>query len=265
LDWGFGFGFGEIITMTMELQQKLLTLLAPAADSLRVDTVRISLGYTAVRLSDGSTGLAWTPPATGGSCTHLDCAGSLAGMPAGELLRNLVDAHPLRRSLGLATANALLAPHPHPDATTVDALEPLAVTEGDHVAMVGYFGPLVRGLKQTGCRLDIIELDSSRPGTLSPEAGRSALAACDVAILTGTSLVTGTIDELLASLGQPRAAVLLGPSSPFCPEAFAGTRLTQISGARVIDSEAVLRVVSEAGGTPLLKPYVAFETVPIRG
>jgi len=79
--------------------------------------------------------------------------------------------------------------------------------------MVGYFGPLVRDLKQTGCRLDIIELDTSRPDTLSPEAGRAVLAVCDVAILTGTSLVTGTIDDLLASLGRPRAAVLLGPSS----------------------------------------------------
>lgn len=256
--------FGEESIVTMEIQQKLLTLLSPAAGALSVDTVRIGLGYTAVRLADGSTGLAWTPPATGGSCTHLDCAGSLAGMPAGELLRNLVDAHPLWRTLGLATANALLAACPHPDATTVNALEPLAVTDRDHVAMVGYFGPLVRDLKQTGCRLDIIELDTSRPDTLSPEAGRAVLAVCDVAILTGTSLVTGTIDDLLASLGRPRAAVLLGPSSPFCPQAFAGTPLTQISGARVIDSEGVLRVVSEAGGTPLLKPYVAFETVPIR-
>lgn len=32
---------------------------------------------------------------------------------------------------------------------------------------------------------------------------------------------TGTIDELLFSLGNPRAAVLLGPSTPFCPELFA--------------------------------------------
>lgn len=250
--------------MTMEIQQKLLNILAPAAASRTVDTVRIGLGYTAVRLNDGSTGLAWTPPALGGSCTHLDCAGALAGQSAGELLRNLLDERPLLRTLGLATANALLAAQPHPDATTVDALEPLAVNARDHVGMVGYFSPLVRALKKTGCRLDIIELDSSRPDTLSPQAGRSVLAACDVAIITGTSLVTGTMDELLTSLGRPRAAVLLGPSAPLCPEAFAGTRLTQISGARVIDSEGVLRVVSEAGGTPLLKQYVAFETIPLR-
>ncbi len=250
--------------MTMEIQQKLLTILAPAAASRKVDTVRIGLGYTAVRLDDGATGLAWTPPPARGSCTHLDCAGALAGKPAGELLRNLIDERPLLRTLGLATANALLAARPHPDAILVDALEPLGVTAQDHVGMVGYFGPLVRELKKIGCRLDIIELDSSRPDTLSPQAGRAVLAACDVAIITGTSLVTGTIDELLTSLGQPRAAVLLGPSSPFCPEAFANTGLTQISGARVVDGEGALRVVSEAGGTPLLKQYVAFETVPLR-
>lgn len=249
--------------MTMEIQQKLLTLLTPTAAALDVDTVRIGLGYTAVRLGDGSTGLAWTPPPSAGCCTHMNCAGTLAGRSAEELLNNLVDEHPLRRAMGLATANALLASRPHPHASTIDALEPLAVTDRDHVAMVGYFGPLVRDLKQIGCRLDIIELNSIHSDTLSPEAGRAVLAACDVAILTGTSLVTGTIDDLLASLGRPRAAVLLGPSAPFCPELFAGTRLTQISGARVIDGDGVLRVVSEAGGTPLLKQYVAFETVPV--
>ena len=127
--------------------------------------------------------------------------------------------------------------------------------------MVGYFGPLVKKLQGSGCRLDIIELDSSRPGVLSPQQGRSVLAACSVAILTGTSFVTGTIDELLGDLGRPREAVLLGPSAPFCAEAFVGTPLTRIAGARVLDGEGALKVVSEGGGTPLFKPYVSFETL----
>lgn len=247
--------------MSVQTQQKLLSILAPSAEGLGVDTIRIGLGYTAVRLENGSTGLAWTPPPTAGCCTHLKCAGTMAGRPARELLDKLVDEHPLLRAVGLATANALLASRPQPHASIIDVLEPLAVTDRDHVAMVGYFGPLVQDLRKIGCRLDIIELNSNHPETLTPEAGRAALASCDVAILTGTSFVTGTIDELLVSLGNPRAAVLLGPSTPFCPELFAGTRLTQISGARVINGDGVLRVVSEAGGTPLLKPHVAFETI----
>ncbi len=99
---------------------------------------------------------------------------------------------------------------------------------------------------------------------LSPQQGRSVLAACSVAILTGTSLVTGTVDELLNDLGRPREAVLLGPSAPFCAEAFAGTPLTRIAGARILDAAGAVRVVSEGGGTPLFKPYVSFETLLLK-
>ena len=126
--------------------------------------------------------------------------------------------------------------------------------------MVGYFGPIVAGLKGTGCRLDIIALNA-RPGeTLTPEQGREALACCDVAIITGTSLINGTCDGLLACLRWPRAAVLLGPSSPLCPDAFEDPPITHLAGARVRTIDAVLQVVSEGGGTMLLKKYMDFET-----
>ena len=123
--------------------------------------------------------------------------------------------------------------------------------------MVGYFRPLVARLKATGCRLDIVEL-SPRPGEafLTPEQGEAALTHCEVAILTGTSLINGTLDGLTASLGRPRAAVLLGPSSPLCPDVFQGTPITHLAGARVRDAEAVLQIVSEGGGTMLLKQHM---------
>ncbi|MEZ4485574.1 MAG: DUF364 domain-containing protein [Syntrophotaleaceae bacterium] len=96
---------------------------------------------------------------------------------------------------------------------------------------------------------------------LTPEQGRSVLGQCSVAIITGTSLITGTCDGLLADLGQPREAVLLGPSAPFCAPVFAETPLTRIAGARVVKANGVLQVVSEGGGTPKLKPHVSFETL----
>lgn len=246
--------------MTLKIQRKLLDILVSKATDLEVEEVRIGLGYSAVKLNNGQAGLAWTPSNKGSGCTHLHAAGTLSGKPAGELLSGLVEDNALLRALGVATANALVS-SPTPGAFTGNALDPLGITSKDHVAMVGYFGPLVRELNQGGCRLDIIELDSTRPGVLTPQEGKLALANCDVAILTGTSLITGTLDDLFVSLGNPRGVVLLGPSAPLCPEVFADTPLTQISGARVLDCDSVFRVISEGGGTPLLKHHVAFETL----
>ena len=247
--------------MSLKIQNALVDLLKASAHENNIADVRIGLGYTAVCLDNGQAGLAWTPPRTAGCCTHLPLAGTLAGRPASELLQMLAADVPLQRTLGLATANALLATGPLPETSKEEVLDGLKISEADHVAMVGYFGPLVRRIREVGCRFDIIELDSSKPGVLTPEQGRSVLAECSVAILTGTSLVTGTCDELLSDLGQPREAVLLGPSAPFCAQIFAGTPLTRIAGARVLNANGVLQVVSEGGGTPRLKSHVSFETL----
>ena len=252
--------------MTLNTQQHLLDHLAPFANAHCAADIRVGLGYTAVALDSGQVGLAWTPHPSAMTCTHFQGAGTLAGQPTGNLLRLLVDARSdLARAIGLATANALLAARPRPEASREDIVSILGVTAQDKVAMVGYFGPIVGQLRTISCRLDIVELNP-RPGeTISPDQGREALAACDVAILTGTSLINGTCDDLIASLGRARTAALLGPSTPLCPEAFAGTRITHLAGSRVREAEAVLRIVSEGGGTMLLKKHVDFLTACVRG
>ena len=252
--------------MTLEIQRRLLEHLAPAARDRLAADIRIGLGYTAVRLDSGHAGLAWTPGSDAASCTHFRGAGTLVGQPAGALLAFLLDEKAdLARAIGLATANALLASLPQPITSREEVVSTLGVTAGDRVAMVGYFGPLVSGLKATGCRLDILELRPHPGETLPPDQGREALARCDVALLTGTSLINGTCDGLLASLGRARAAVLLGPSAPLCPEVFAGTGITHLAGARVREPDAVLRIVSEGGGTMILKKHLDMLTAATGG
>jgi uncharacterized protein (DUF4213/DUF364 family) len=250
--------------MTLTVQKHLLDYLSPRAGGAVVADVRIGLGYTAVRLVSGHAGVGWTPKSDAPCCTHFQGAGTLAGRPAEELLAFLVDEKSgLARAVGLATANALLAALPHPPISREEVISTLNITPEDRVAMVGYFGPIVAELRKIGCRLDIIELNPHHGETITPEQGAEALAGCSVAILTGTSLINGTCDELLAGLGNPRAAVLLGPSSPLCPDVFVGTKVTHVAGSRVREADAVLRVVSEGGGTMLMKKYVDFETVRV--
>ncbi len=248
--------------MEKTIGNKIIEYLKPASAGLYAAEVRIGLGYTSVRLDNGNIGIAWTAKNNPGSCTHENRAGTLAGSTASELLEMLAeDIKPLSRTIGLAAANALVNGLPHPEPSDKDALDIANVQASDHVAMVGFFGPVIPKLKKTGCKLDIIELKSDKPGTLSPENGRKALASCDVAILTATSIITCTIDELLDRLGKPRSVIILGPSSIMCPTVFKGTPVTHIAGSRVIDAAGVEKIVSEGGGTMLLKPYLKFETI----
>jgi uncharacterized protein (DUF4213/DUF364 family) len=248
--------------MNDSIRSRIIACLKSAAEGIDVADVRIGLGYTCVRLDNGNAGLAWTALSDSGSCTHEARAGKLAGSPAGELLEMLAnDLKPLSRTIGLATANALVAGLPRPEAAEKDALDLVDVQSSDRVVMVGFFGPVVPKLKQTGCKLDILELNEARPGTVSPENGKEALAACNVAIITATSIVTGTFDELIAGLGSPRAVIILGPSTIMYPPVFSGMPVTHLAGAWVKDAAAVEKIVSEGGGTMILKQYLDFKTV----
>ena len=250
--------------MNKSIPQKIVAFLKPISENIVVADVRIGLGYTSVRLDDGSLGLAWTARNRSGGCTHEYRAGTLGGRPAGELLEMLAGAeNALSRSIALATANALAAGLPRPETTAVDVLELVHIQASDHVVMVGFFGPLVPRLKLTGCRLDILELNREKPGTLSPEEGLAPLAACSVAIITATSIVTGTIDTLLNGLGNPRAVIILGPSSFMRPEVFSGTPVTHVAGVRIRNPSAVEKIVSEGGGTKILKPHMDFEILSL--
>jgi uncharacterized protein (DUF4213/DUF364 family) len=248
--------------MNNSIQNRIIEQLNPLSAGINVADVRIGLGYTSVRLDNGSIGLAWTAHNEAGSCTHETRAGKLAGSPTCELLEMLSnDLKPLSRTIGLATANALVTGLPGKQFAEKDAFDIIGVNGGDKVVMVGFFGPVVPKLKQTGCKLDILELNSDRPGTISPEDGREALAACSVAIITATSIITGTFDNLIAGLGKPRAVIVLGPSTLMYPPIFKGTPVTHLAGALVKDATAVEKIVSEGGGTMILKQYLDFKTI----
>jgi hypothetical protein len=252
--------------MHLNVQKRLVDILEAKAAGGIVSDVRIGLGYTVVRLATGHAGVAWTASSDAPCCTHFKEAGTLTGRPARELLHMLADeGSSLARTVGLATANALLASLPSPPVSRDEVISTLSITQEDRVVMVGYFAPIIAQIRKTGCRLDVVELKGHHGDTLTPEQGREPMADCTVAVVTGTSLINGTCDDVLAGLGQPRAVVLLGPSSPLCPDAFRGTPVTHVAGARVRDAEAVLRVVSEGGGTMLMKKYLDFETVLVSG
>ncbi len=251
--------------MLLTVQKRLVDFLLPHAEGMTTNDVRIGLGYTAVKIQSGHGGVAWTPNSSAPCCTHFQKAGTLVGRPVKELLSMLGDeTSALARSVGLAAANALLASLPRPPVLREEVISTLQITADDRVAMVGYFGPVITQLRKIGCRLEILELNAKHTDTLPPEKTGEVLADCTIAIITGTSLINGTFHEVISLLGQPRAAVLLGPSSPLCGDIFYDTKITHVAGTRVRDTDAVLRVVSEGGGTMIMKPYLDFESVLTR-
>ncbi len=247
----------------MNLSESLINFALKQAADVSIADLRLGLGYSCVELSDGRSGVAWTPNNHhSGSCTHLRKAGEINGLPAAEVVSWLASDNNLERTAALATVNALNSKIER-DFLEDEAVSLLELTSNDHVVMVGYFAPLVPAIKASGCRFEVVELDADKPDVISPQQGFKALGECDVAIITATSIVNNTVDGLIDSLKRNRAAVMLGPSTPMCPEAFVGTRITQLSGSIVKNVERVKTIVSQGGGTMLLKKHLRFATVKV--
>ncbi len=226
---------------------------------LYVEEARIGLGYIGVMLEGGRLGLSALPRnELSPGCAQLKRAGSLAGSAASELLDFIVGARtPLERALGLATANAVNCTH-ITEEPEKDSISLMNLSTSDEVAMVGYFGPLVKRIRKTGANLHIIERDPDRMEVIDRKDRNNILEKCSVAIITATSILNNTIEEILNELGNPRHVSIMGPSTPMIEDVFADTPATHLSGAVVINPSKIMQVISEGGGTPNMRPFLRF-------
>lgn len=230
-----------------------------AENSRRIDVVDVRIGasYVAVVLAGGLMGLAARlKEAVGAEIEPRHGAGLYVGRAAVTLLDFLVrGAGAVERALGLAAANALI--HPVPPEKETDSIDLMGLCPGERVAMVGLFRPIVQRIEATGVRLTVIERDT-------PERERrQALGDCDVAIVTATTILNGTLEGILCELGRPRHTALLGPSTPLCEEIFRGTPVTHLGGSAVVDAAGVLAVIARGGGTPEMRPHLRFVNIQV--
>ncbi len=114
--------------------------------------------------------------------------------------------------------------------------------------MVGFFSPLVKKLEKRNIELRVFERSFKLPHpALYPDwAEHRLLPDCDVVIVSGTSCVNGTIDQLLEYCSGARQVSVTGPTTPMYPKAFAGTNATILAGSRVKEKQvdALLNAVS---------------------
>ena len=242
---------------TGEIAGRLHRHLAEPCRRFAVEDVRIGGSYVAVVLTGGRIGVAARlKEAVGAEIEPSRASERISGRPAETLLDRLVcGTGAVERALGLAAANALI--HPDIPGREEDTIGLMNLRPGERVAMVGLFRPIVPRIEAAGVRLSVIERDTPQ------KERRQVLEACDVAIVTATTLLNGTLEEVLNELGRPRHVALLGPSTPLCEEIFRATPVTHLGGSAIVDGAALLQVISEGGGTPDMRPCLRFVNIMV--
>lgn len=240
----------------MTICERLYESSAARAAETTVAMLSIGLGYTAVSTADGGLGLSYTSFENKAGCTVVSNREDYEDGPALELLRLITAPNPIHRSMALALVNALnhrralALPEDRSNETLFDLL---GIGRGTRVAMAGYFGPLIAKLENRAADLEVSDT-SRRIG--DPRAFAKKLDHwARVFIMTSTTILNDTADELLAAVGPDVRVVMMGPSTPLLAEAFTGLPVAVLAGTVPLDPEGIFKAVRHGKGTPALQRF----------
>jgi uncharacterized protein len=254
-------------TILRETLAAISKILGSELDGLTVKRAVVGLFFTGVKLSNGVAGACATPIKTipeavccPSSAMAMPFPGKLPGRPAFDLAKEALGDHGIRRAAGIAAMNALADTcwrrRPHPEIELrlgVDAFDATEMRPGDKVVVVGAFVPFLRELKRRGQPFLVLERD---PATLKAEelpffrpaeqAG-SVVPDADVLLITGTTLINDTLEELLR-LAKPAARVtMVGPTVSLLPDAFLRRGADILGTVRITAPDDFLETLAEGG------------------
>lgn len=178
----------------------------------------------------------------------------------------------LTRAVGVATLNALSAPH-----VAWRTGDPMARLDPgvDTMVTVGLFRPAFQKFDDVEVRVverDLIDDVETPEGVtvraFAPGDTAAAMAGADVVFLTGSTLVYGGVERYLAAAPEAATVVCIGASASMLPEPFFDAGVDVLAGAAVDDVEAARAAIAAgACGTDLhdsgvRKVYAARERHP---
>ncbi len=234
--------------------------------------IRIGLYLTAVKLSDGSAGVATTIHDTEKICKRENrrygefSPLQIKGRKVADMFAESNGNH-IMESLRLATLNALssgwISGSNHKLHRHTDPIDLLDLNGRKNIVIVGAFQSYIRKILGTQHTLHVLELEKE---ALTPEQqhlyvpaadAQQLIPAADMVIMTGMTLVNNTMDGLLDLITDRQQVVVTGPSSSIVPDVLFAHKVDIIGATLVTDAGKLLDLVSEAGAGYHLFHYCA--------
>jgi len=189
------------------------------------------------RLSDGAEGLgmAYSPIedlSHGDSKALLEALGRLNVSDACSLTDS---PYPVVKSLLVAYLNALTTfiYDVPPEAVGKDVLDVMGFSRDDVVVVVGYIGPVVKGLKGRVRKVLVLERNPRRRGQALPDTSAPrVLPKASKVVVTGATLVNDTLDSVLELVPPDAEVALVGATASVHPEPLFRHGVSVVAGFR---------------------------------
>jgi len=244
---------------------ELLNLIAkkPNVKDLKLSKVCVGICYTAAMTENDYVGLCHTPLEDIGHPVWKPKY-RFHGAKALKMAQLANSFNVIERAVGVATLNALsqyvMDSENRKRQFGVDASDAIEVREGDNVTIVGYIRPLVGRLRAKAREVHVFERNPQLRGDALPDTFvGSMLPKADVAVITGASLVSGTLDGLLELSKGARFVAVAGPTASMLPEPLFERGVNLVAGSRAKGSnvvEAVAEGMHYRGFKELVEKYI---------
>lgn len=248
---------------------RVTDILGRDLDGIAVERAVVGLFFTGVKLSAGTAGTCATPhDATPADIccpisAHRVAFRRIAGRPAAEVMRAALSESGLSRAVGIATLNALaeLSWQRRPDPGVAllhgaDAFDASELRADERVVLVGAFIPFLKELKRrrqpylvlerSPAALKTEEMPFYRPA----EQAAAVVPQADVLLVTGSTLLTDTLEDLLALARPDTRVTVVGPTVGMLPDAFLARGADILGSVRIIRPDDFLDLLAEGGSAP---------------
>lgn len=234
---------------------------------IKVERAVIGLFFTGVCLNTGHAGICATPikeipeaVCCPSSARAMPNAGHLTERSVEKYLDDALSSIPMKRTMGIAVLSALSSycweeglVDGYNMKVDVDATECLHLRDDTYPVLIGAIVPVLRILKGRKMDFSVIELDprtlkeDEMPFYVPVEKTADTVPKADILIVTGTTLINGTLEGILKLARPDTQVVVLGPTTSILPHAFFRRGVDVLGGDIITNPGKMLDTLAEGG------------------
>ncbi|MCL2498258.1 MAG: DUF364 domain-containing protein [Symbiobacteriaceae bacterium] len=251
----------------MKTTSKILEAALPTLANRYVKDMVFGLSLIVVELDDGALGTALLLIEELCTCSAVyPIAVEALGTSAADIANwALHTEDAVRRAVGFAVINAAANYQIIPGLEIAEARDAVQIRSSDMVGMIGNIHALNQTVKDKAARLIIFDRGAPGEGIELEERQAELLPQCDLVLITGSSFLNESFEDVVSLCHHARELWLIGPSTPLYPQAFAGLPVTHLAGTLWLPEhkEALFRAASLGAATRDVGKYTRKVTLKL--
>lgn len=250
-----------------ETCEQIKQIIGEKISEITIKRVVIGIFYTGVELSTGYGGICFTPVkeipesvCCPTSARAMPRAGRMRNTPVVDVFRYLDQKSPIKKAITIATINALSA-----GIWAEKCFDSYSVIEGDDflsllktpeirkAVVIGALIPILKTFREKEIPYRVAELDirtlkgDEVTRYVSPQDLPAELRSSDIVVISGTTLINDTLEQILKDCPSHATVITIGPTATMLPDAFFKRGVTACLGNEVVQPDEILEVLSEGG------------------